>query len=341
MVALYLAISLVVGYLLGSINFARIFTWWIARKDITKEGSKNPGTMNILRTRGLGEAFLTLAFDALKVGAPALAAYFVFGRFFGGYADLAYFVVAFAGIFGHCFPIYYKFHGGKGVASTFGMFLFNPHLWWLSLVMFVLCFVLFFFLQYGFIISHIFIVVMSLYASFFFGINRIMWFWIIITLLWLNFIMVVVKHRGNFKRFFEGTENKVDFKERVFGKLMKKKKNNVASGGEGQQEEQSASTQSAADNEQPADKKKLVGEKAGGEGADEKADVVNENALQSTQNETANDADKVVETAKKQGAQKKSASQKGQTKRTSTNTNKSKSPTKEVALDSKKGKKTK
>ena len=60
MVILYLAIALVVGYLIGNINFARIFSWAFARKDITTVGSKNPGTMNMLRTRGFGEAFLTL-----------------------------------------------------------------------------------------------------------------------------------------------------------------------------------------------------------------------------------------------------------------------------------------
>ncbi len=229
MVFLYLAIALVVGYLIGSISFARIFTWWIARKDITTEGSKNPGTMNILRTRGFGEAILTLVFDALKVGGPALAAYFLFNHFFPDYGDVAYFVTAFAGIFGHCFPIYYKFKGGKGVASTFGMFLFNPHLWWLSIIMFVLCFILFFFLEYGFIISLLFIFVMTVYGACFYGINKILWYLIIITILILNLILVLLKHRGNFKRFFAGTENKVDFKERVFGKLKKNKSSNFES----------------------------------------------------------------------------------------------------------------
>ena len=66
MVILYLAIALVVGYLIGNINFARIFSWAFARKDITTVGSKNPGTMNMLRTRGFGEAFLTLIMEAIK-----------------------------------------------------------------------------------------------------------------------------------------------------------------------------------------------------------------------------------------------------------------------------------
>ena len=62
MIALYLVIAFVVGYLIGNVNFARIFCRLFAHKDITEIGSKNPGTTNILRTRGIGEAFLTLSF---------------------------------------------------------------------------------------------------------------------------------------------------------------------------------------------------------------------------------------------------------------------------------------
>ena len=82
MIYLALAICVVVGYLIGSISFARIFSWAFAKKDITEVGSHNPGTMNMLRTRGFGEAILTLVMDAIKSGLPALIAYFVVNYFF-------------------------------------------------------------------------------------------------------------------------------------------------------------------------------------------------------------------------------------------------------------------
>ena len=126
-VYLYLAIALVVGYLIGNINFARIFSWMFAKKDITTVGSKNPGTMNMLRTRGFGEAFLTLIMEAIKSGGPAIACYFLFEHYFVGFGNLAYFLAAFGAILGHCFPVFYKFKGGKGVLTSAGIILvINP-----------------------------------------------------------------------------------------------------------------------------------------------------------------------------------------------------------------------
>lgn len=224
MIYLYLAIAFVVGYFLGNINFARIFSWRFARKDITKVGSKNPGTMNMLRTRGFGEAMLTLLFEALKVGLPALGCYFLFNHYFEGYGDLAYFLSAFAGILGHCFPVFYHFKGGKGVACTFGMFVFSPHFWLISLIMFVICFVLFMFIEFPFIISFIFIFTMAVYGTCIFAIETPMLYIVLIVILWLNFAFIVYLHRGNIKRFIAGTENKVNFKEKVFGRKKKAEK---------------------------------------------------------------------------------------------------------------------
>lgn len=228
MAYMFLAFAGIVGYFLGSINFARIFQWHLNKKDITKVGSHNPGTMNVLRTRGLGEALLTLAFEALKVGAPALACWFAFGSNpdYAQFAELSYFVSAFCGIFGHCFPIYYRFKGGKGVACTFGMFLFNPHFWWVSLVGFAICFLLFMFIQYGFVISFIFVIGMAIYGTCYYSMLLTNPLNIaVVVILWVNVLLVVFLHRGNIKRFVHGEENKVNFREKVFGKLKKKKVN--------------------------------------------------------------------------------------------------------------------
>lgn len=222
MVILYLAIALVVGYLIGNINFARIFSWAFARKDITTVGSKNPGTMNMLRTRGFGEAFLTLIMEAIKAGVPALACYFIFGEFFPGYENLAYFLSAFGGIFGHCFPVFYKFKGGKGVACTFGMFVFHPQLWWVSLIVFVICFLLFFFIDYPFVISLTFILTMTIYSTCLFAIEHIILYIAVLCILWLNFALIVILHRGNIVRLATGKENKVHFKDKVFKRKGKK-----------------------------------------------------------------------------------------------------------------------
>ncbi len=222
MIYLYLALTIVVGYLIGNINFARIFSWMFAKKDITTVGSKNPGTMNMLRTRGFGEALLTLLMEAVKSGAPALACYFLFKTYFPGYEDLAYFLSAIGAVIGHCFPVFYKFKGGKGVACTFGMFLFHPNCWWISLVMFAICFLLFFFIEYPFIISLTFILTMSIYATCIFALAHVNLYIALIVVLWLNFALIVFMHRGNIKRLVTGKENKVNFREKVFKKHSKK-----------------------------------------------------------------------------------------------------------------------
>ena len=228
MIVLYLILTAIAGYLLGSINFARIFAWHFGKKDITKIGSHNPGTMNMLRTRGFGEALLTLIFEAIKVGAPALALYFVFKTYLPGYENLAYFISSIAGIIGHCYPIFYGFKGGKGVACTFGMFVFHPMFWWISLIVFVVCFLLFFVVPFPFIVSFTFILTLSIYSTCIFTINNLAWWIIIIVLLWVNIALIVFKHRGNIKRLIAGKENKVDLKE----KLFKKKKSVVEAGEE-------------------------------------------------------------------------------------------------------------
>jgi len=222
-VYLYLAIVMVVGYFLGNINFARIFSRKLGKQEITEIGSKNPGTMNMLRTQGLGRALLTLACEALKVGLPALACFFIFEHFFEGYANLAYFLSALSGILGHCFPVIYKFKGGKGVACTFGMFLFHPHSWWVSLIMFVACFFLFMFIEYPFIISLTFILTMTIYETCYLILNHVIMWVPIVSVLWLNFVWILFMHRGNIKRLMHGKENKVNFREKVFKKKTKVK----------------------------------------------------------------------------------------------------------------------
>ncbi len=223
MIYFYLVIVFVVGYFLGNINFARIFSKVFGKKDITQLGSKNPGTMNVLRTQGFGRAILTLVCEAAKVGAPALACFFMFQHLFGhGFGNLAYFALCFGAILGYCYPVFYKFKGGKGIACTFGMFLFHPDFWWMSLAMFAFCFILFFFVKYGFIISLTFILALNIFATCVFALNEVMWFIALIVVFWFIFAVVIFQHRSNIKRLINGTENKVDFKH-YFAKIFKKK----------------------------------------------------------------------------------------------------------------------
>ena len=110
----------IVSYLLGSINFAYI-TARIKGIDISSEGSGNPGTSNVLRTLGKGSAAIVLFGDLLKGAIPII--------FF--YQDQYFLVYGLAAVLGHIYPVFYKFKGGKGVATYLGVYvatvLMNPY----------------------------------------------------------------------------------------------------------------------------------------------------------------------------------------------------------------------
>lgn len=102
----------IVAYLLGNISPARIISK-IYGVDITAEGSGNPGTTNVIRTLGLKAGLLTLLIDALK-GFIAVKFGFAFAWPVGEYVAFVFVII------GHCFPFFYKFKGGKGVAAALG-----------------------------------------------------------------------------------------------------------------------------------------------------------------------------------------------------------------------------
>jgi len=108
-------ITLAVGYLLGSIPFGLLLTRFTGRGDIQKIGSGNIGATNVLRSGSKLLAFLTLLFDGTK-GALAIA--------IGQAIDPAAGVIGGgAAILGHLFPVWLRFHGGKGVSTTLGVLL--------------------------------------------------------------------------------------------------------------------------------------------------------------------------------------------------------------------------
>ncbi len=107
------------GYLCGSIPFGLLLTRFAGTKDIRTIGSKNIGATNVLRTGRKDLAAATLLLDALK----GTVAVWIAMRW--GYAPAL--LAGFGAFLGHCYPVWLKFQGGKGVATWFGVLLaFNP-----------------------------------------------------------------------------------------------------------------------------------------------------------------------------------------------------------------------
>ena len=112
-------IAIVVAYLIGSISFAIVVSRAFGLADPRSYGSKNPGATNVLRTGKHLPAVLTLLGDAMKGWfAVFLARAFADAFQFDGLAIAA---IGLAAFLGHLFPVYFRFHGGKGVATAFGV----------------------------------------------------------------------------------------------------------------------------------------------------------------------------------------------------------------------------
>ena len=126
MTALQLLLIAVMAYLAGSVPFGLIFTRLAGKGDIRAVGSGNIGATNVLRTGSKGLALLTLLFDGSKGAVIALGvAHLTSDPLMIGVAGLM-------AVVGHCFPVWLKFRGGKGVATCVATFAaFDP---WLGLV---------------------------------------------------------------------------------------------------------------------------------------------------------------------------------------------------------------
>lgn len=222
-VNMFLFIAAVIGvaalsYLLGSLNFAIIFSRLMHGDDIRRYGSGNAGMTNMLRTYGKKEAAFTLLGDAAKSALSTFLGTLILGDLVaGGYIGGLFCIL------GHVFPVYYKFKGGKGVVALAMMILFtNPLTFVIMLVIFIALVAGTKYISLGSVMGALAyplvlnnIIKMS---------GKTPDFRIIIAL--TASLIIVFLHRANIKRLMEGTENKLSLKK-------KKPAETPSSGGEG------------------------------------------------------------------------------------------------------------
>lgn len=189
-------------YLLGSISPSIIISNSIAKRDIREFGSGNAGSTNMLRTFGWKLGMLTFLLDVIKGAAAALICLFLSAET-GDSEKLLVMLGCIAAILGHGFPVYYKFRGGKGVASALGIFFVIMPLPTLgalgvSLIL-IICTRM---VSVGSIIG---MLLCSAGALIFLD-NR----FLIITVVVLSLFSFYL-HRENISRIFKGTERRLDF----------------------------------------------------------------------------------------------------------------------------------
>lgn len=200
------------GYFLGSIPFGLVLTRLAGLGDIRKIGSGNIGATNVLRTGRKDLALLTIILDASKAGIAAFLAYklvapqpYVFFDFYTETNIMAELIAGTFGVLGHNFPIWLKFKGGKGVASTFGFLV--ATCWPVSLCALGTWLVMAFTFKYS-SLSAITAAILTPVFAFFLASPIYCIFYTAIALL------VLVRHHANIKRLLKGEESKISLKKK-------------------------------------------------------------------------------------------------------------------------------
>lgn len=196
---LSLSIALIGAYLIGSLSFAVLISRFMGLADPRSYGSKNPGATNVLRSGNKPAALLTLAFDVLKGYVPVLLV-LVFGPRFG----LGETAAAFAGLaafLGHLWPVFFRFQGGKGVATAAGVLMaINP---WLGLATLLSFAIIVAFSRYVSLASIVAAAFAPFYQALIWGPDPALLALIVMSLL------LVWRHEGNIRKLLAGTENRL------------------------------------------------------------------------------------------------------------------------------------
>ena len=199
LMALGVLTSIVFPYLLGSVNSGIVLSKFFYHEDIRTQGSGNAGATNMLRTYGKKMGIMTFVCDFVKGCLGVVIGRLMFGLL-GSYIGGLFCVL------GHIFPCYYKFKGGKGVATSAGMLLMTN--WKVLLVLVVIFALLVYMTKY---ISFGSIMVYLLYPLLLSKMKAPTDPSIAILIAFTITIIGVVMHRKNLKRIFDGTESKVSF----------------------------------------------------------------------------------------------------------------------------------
>ena len=195
-------LSAFIGYIIGSIPFGLILTRMAGYGDIRKIGSGNIGATNVLRTGNKKLALLTVLCDASKAGIAAIIAKHLFG---GETAVTASLLAGAFGVIGHNFPVWLKFKGGKGVASSFGFIL--ATYWPLAVFALVVWLVMAFTFKYSSLSALTAAALVPVFSYFYAPSPEYTWFYSAIVLL------VIVRHHANIKRLLNGQESKIKLKK--------------------------------------------------------------------------------------------------------------------------------
>ena len=198
---LLIAVSCIIGYLLGSLSGGIIISQLAGGPDLHTVGSKSTGASNVQRTMGWKYGILTFFFDAVKGLLSCFIAWLITG------SHMVALAAGLACVIGHNWPVFFRFKGGKGVATTGAVMLYCfpvPALVCIALTVAVIA--LFRYISVGSML----LVIVFFILSFFFSEGNIC----IIIWAFILMVMCVARHHANIGRLIRGTENKLGNKVR-------------------------------------------------------------------------------------------------------------------------------
>ena len=204
----YPLLATVAAYLIGSLSFAVLVSRVMGLNDPRTYGSKNPGATNVLRSGNKAAAVVTLLLDALKGWLPVVAVAW-WGEPYG-LGDGTVALVGLAAFLGHLFPVFFRFQGGKGVATAAGVIIgFQP---WLGLAALLTWVIVAYFFRYSSLAS----IVTAVFAPAFylFG-DRVAWSapGVMVLSLAVMGVLLVWRHADNINRLLAGKESKLGAKK--------------------------------------------------------------------------------------------------------------------------------
>ena len=208
--AFYPLLATVAAYLMGSLSFAVIVSRSMGLNDPRTYGSKNPGATNVLRSGSKAAAIVTLLLDALKGWLPVMLV-----KWFGaayGLGDGTIAMVGLAAFLGHLFPIFFRFAGGKGVATALGVLLATS--WILGLATGVTWLVIAYAFRYSSLASLVAAVFAPIYYVFGDGLVWAMDKSIVLSTAVMS-LLLVWRHTENISRLVKGTESKLGSKKKA------------------------------------------------------------------------------------------------------------------------------
>ncbi|MBE0449820.1 MAG: glycerol-3-phosphate 1-O-acyltransferase PlsY [Clostridia bacterium] len=192
-------LMIIIGYIIGSIPFSYLIPKWLGRIDIRQHGSGNTGTTNVVRTLGLRIGIVAFLGDFIKGIIPTVIGFVLFSTL-GGIVGGSF------AILGHCYSIWLKFKGGKGIATSAGVLVILMPL--ILIILLTIQFIIIFATKIMSLASISSAILLPILTALLYSNDELLYFSFFLA------IFVIFKHKDNIKRLVKGEENKLSIKKK-------------------------------------------------------------------------------------------------------------------------------